>query len=98
MPRSDRRNRFVSQPGEYILTQCCYCKHRSSSETDLGCTAFPDGIPQAIRYNRVDHRLPYEGDHGVRFEAHGDPSRAGLKALFRELDALPDHGSTVAKR
>jgi hypothetical protein len=33
------------------------------------CKAFPAGIPDVIFNNEFDHRQPYEGDHGIRFEA-----------------------------
>lgn len=36
--------------------------------TEPFCAAFPDGIPAAIYDNQVDHRQPYEGDHGLRWE------------------------------
>lgn len=31
------------------------------------CEAFPDGIPTDIYLEGFDHRLPYPGDHGIRF-------------------------------
>ena len=31
------------------------------------CPAFPAGILGAILCNEHDHRLPYPGDHGIRF-------------------------------
>lgn len=36
------------------------------------CKAFPDGIPDLVYANGVDHRQPVEGDHGVRWESNGD--------------------------
>ncbi len=34
----------------------------------FACAAFPDGIPAAIYVEGFDHRHPYPGDGGVRFE------------------------------
>lgn len=34
----------------------------------LGCEAFPDGIPDEVLVDGFDHRLPFPGDGGVRFE------------------------------
>lgn len=38
------------------------------------CTAFPladGGIPDQIWTGRADHRQPFEGDHGLRWESDG---------------------------
>jgi hypothetical protein len=32
------------------------------------CEAFPDGIPFAIQTGQIDHREPYSGDSGIRYE------------------------------
>ena len=32
------------------------------------CLAFPDGIPQDIRFGENDHSAPIAGDHGLQFE------------------------------
>jgi hypothetical protein len=32
------------------------------------CAAFPDGIPKDISYGENDHRKPFPGDHGIRYE------------------------------
>ena len=45
--------------------QCGNCKHLQKDGT---CTAFPKGIPYKILEAQHDHREPYEGDGGVRFE------------------------------
>lgn len=31
------------------------------------CAAFPDGIPDVVFGNELDHRQPVDGDHGVRW-------------------------------
>src|SRR5262245_45530973 len=55
--------------------QCGACqRYRSpmSPENTLGlagpfCAAFPGGIPDDIWHNRVDHRKPVDGDHGLQW-------------------------------
>lgn len=52
--------------GEIGISQCVWCRHRSAD--GRRCRAFPNGIPEAIQKNRHDHRHPYQGDSGVRFQ------------------------------
>ena len=52
--------------GELGISQCVWCRHRSAGGRH--CRAFPKGIPEAIIKNRHDHRSPFNGDYGVRFE------------------------------
>ena len=47
------------------IRQCVVCKWYNG---DGGCKAFPDGIPIDILTFEHDHRNPYRGDNGVRFE------------------------------
>lgn len=47
---------------------CMSCKHFDRAADDLSCAAFPDGIPDAIIENRLDHRQPIDGDNGIQFE------------------------------
>lgn len=55
--------------------QCLYCARFQSpldGAPEQTCTAFPDGIPDDIWSNEVDHRQPHEGDHGLRWKPDGD--------------------------
>jgi hypothetical protein len=47
--------------------QCLLCKHYKLMQE---CDAFPDGIPIEIFTCEHDHREPYPGDHGIRFEPY----------------------------
>ena len=50
---------------------CLQCRHLTtdrSGKSDWTCNAFPTGIPEKILTARADHRKPYPGDHGIRFE------------------------------
>lgn len=54
--------------------QCLECANfdLEASDDGLRCKAYPDAsIPQAIIAGRHDHRKPYRGDHGVRYEERG---------------------------
>jgi hypothetical protein len=57
--------------GTVTRPQCMTCARRRTLDT---CTAFPQGIPLAIQLNHADHRQPYPGDHGERWEP--DPEDA----------------------
>jgi len=51
--------------GDMGWPQCAYCKHFHHDRT---CTAFPDWIPTEIMGGEHDHRKPFPGDNGIRFE------------------------------
>lgn len=52
-----------------ILPQCLDCIHLDRNNKPPVCAAFPEGIPDAILMNKVDHREPVKGDHGIQFVA-----------------------------
>ncbi|HEU4322851.1 MAG TPA: hypothetical protein VFS21_06840 [Roseiflexaceae bacterium] len=51
---------------------CWWCQHFIVTPTKLGfhfsCVAFPDEVPDAIYDGEFDHREPFPGDNGIRFE------------------------------
>ena len=63
--------------------QCLVCQHwvspldredpdAQTDEPTQVCAAFPleqGGIPDQIWTGQADHRQPFEGDNGIRFEA-----------------------------
>lgn len=49
--------------------QCADCRHYRGS---LKCDAFPEHIPEPILLCQHDHREPYPGDNGIRFEPIDD--------------------------
>lgn len=63
---------------------CTYCKHFQKPWT---CTAFPDGIPQAIIESEHDHRTPHEDDDGITFAPVDDDAKAYAASLFGDDDA-----------
>lgn len=61
-----------------VSWQCLKCRH---FDLNLTCKAFPDGIPEEIMTGQHDHRNPYPGDQGIRYEpvenASNDSNGAG---------------------
>jgi hypothetical protein len=73
---------------DFVVTQCCYCRHANKTADPPTCTAYPSGIPDAILTNRADHRKPQPGDHGIRFEADTGVGAAALARLNEALDKV----------
>ena len=60
-----KRNNDLNE-STYIAPICNQCKHFKLS--NVSCTAYPNGIPDQILENLVDHTKPFIGDNGIQFE------------------------------
>jgi hypothetical protein len=65
---------------------CLWCTHFKDGFT---CDAFPDGIPDEILFQFVDHRKPVVGDNGIRFESNGKPPVEQILQTYDEMDGVP---------
>lgn len=74
-------SRFGVELSDFREHQCKRCVHFQGGGK---CAAFPSGIPSEIRLRERDHRQPYPGDHGIRFEA--------LQGKRHPLEVIGDDG------
>tara|TARA_B100000424_G_C22855934_1_gene456287 strand:- start:200 stop:415 length:216 start_codon:yes stop_codon:yes gene_type:complete len=54
-------------------TQCLFCKnYNGASDDGFHCNAYPlekdQTIPEDIIRGKFDHREPFKGDNGIRYE------------------------------
>jgi hypothetical protein len=49
----------------------------------MRCAAFPGGIPTPILLLEADHREPYPGDNGIRFESAGPAAPPAAESAVR---------------
>lgn len=59
-------NKFTSEHVTITRPQCLDCIHQDKDDP-FRCIAYPEGIPNEILENLVDHHQAYAGDHGVVF-------------------------------
>ncbi len=63
----------------------CYgCTHKREG---LTCDAFPAGIPLEIVRSVADHREPFHGDNGIRFEPRDTAAADYADQLFPKTPA-----------
>jgi hypothetical protein len=69
----------------FSWVQCWLCCHLKPYGR---CDAFPEGIPQEIISGGYDHREPYDGDDGIRYEEiPGDSGQESEEEWNRGGDA-----------
>ena len=72
---------------------CLGCHHfnRAAPGPSFGCAAFPVGIPDEIFESRADHREPFDGDQGIRFDPVDEDAAAYAEDLFNPIPEEPYH-------
>jgi hypothetical protein len=63
----------------YPVSMCLVCKYYRKAQR---CEAFPLRIPQPILIGKYDHRKPYKGDHGIKFQPKEGVSNDELETIL----------------
>jgi hypothetical protein len=74
-----------------VMPICLVCRHydRTAPGPGIRCAAFPNGVPDEIFTSEADHRMPFDGDGGVRFEPIDDEAVAYAEMVFSPLSEDP---------
>jgi hypothetical protein len=68
------------------MVSCPFCIHLKHTARDLAvCDAFPQGIPDEIKFGYNHHTEPWPGDNGIQFEAREEFKH--LTKSFEDIDA-----------
>ena len=60
-------SRFIDTVDDsHFASQCARCIHKVLNASS--CAAFQKGIPSKILSGQFDHRFPFDGDNGIRYE------------------------------
>ena len=66
--KTNNADKFTSFYGTVTDGQCMSCAHWSPDHSTT-CVAYPQGIPDIILVNDVDHKKPLPNDHGIQWTA-----------------------------
>jgi hypothetical protein len=88
------------RPLTVTISICSLCKHKHRDSLTFRksfptCDAFPNGIPEAVRKNRIDHRKALAGDNGIRFELANESEAS--RQLLDSFDSLFEKQKVIKK-
>ena len=94
MPVTDQFHELSRQfvRDTFGIVQCEGCAHRLGPGR---CTAFPDGVPGAIVSGQHDHRAPYPGDGGIRYQERLYSTAEAAEYLGMSVSAVKYHVHTM---
>lgn len=84
-------NRFDGRPVVLTPSRCLLCAHLYFNSYVRQCSAFPDGIPEALWEG--EHTSPVEGDHGIQYRRRelGEPPPKIVELPWVEIEVQVEH-------
>lgn len=63
-------DKFIAEQNQIAVPPCNNCKNYDrENNKEITCRAFtPDRIPEVILQGKNDHKKPFPGDNGIRFD------------------------------